>query len=121
MKTIGILFVIVLAFACGGGGGGGASGVDGDKSITALEAGEVSSFCDWAIDTYGGEGVEHQCEDFTVTTPTRAECEEDYAAIPQSCEGVTVEEAEACVEAIASDPCNFGGQACAELLQCSLE
>ena len=121
MKTIGILFVIVLAFACGGGGGSD-SGVDGDKSITALETAEVESFCDWAIETYGGEGIEHECpDDFTVTTPTRQECEEDYADIPQSCEGVTVAEAEACVEAIASDPCNFGGQACAELLQCSFE
>lgn len=120
MKAIGITFLLVLAIACGGGGSASVSGVDQNKAITTLETDEVETFCDWMIDTYGGEAVEHQCpDDVTVTTPTMAECVAEYQQISPSCSGVTVEEMEGCIRALADDPCNFGGQACVEFLECS--
>lgn len=120
MKTFGFALLVVLAIACSSDGSGSSSGVDQSKPITTLETSEVEDFCDWMIDLYGGEAVEHECPDnVTVTTPTRAECVADYEQINANCSGVTVGEMEACIEALAEDPCNFGGQACAEFLECS--
>jgi hypothetical protein len=115
-----ILFASLLA-ACGGGGGvGDESGVDQGKPITDLDASEVSQFCTWSNATQGGAGTVHECGDgVTFEVPTQAECESDYAQIPDGCSGVTVAEMEACVSAIADDPCGaFEAEACAEYFTC---
>jgi hypothetical protein len=122
MKTIGIAFLFVVvsfvSVACGGGAAS-VSGVDQAKPITELDAGEISTFCSWAIDVQGGPGHVTECgPDVTVEAPTQDECEAGYAQIPAGCSGVTVEEMEACVNAIADDPCAESIPECNEYFSC---
>jgi hypothetical protein len=97
------------------------SGVELTKPITDLTVAEVTTFCTWAIDVQGGEGHVTTCGDgVMVVTPTQAECEAEHNGVPAACSTVTVEEMEACVLSIGTDPCAFGGTACAEFYECSL-
>jgi hypothetical protein len=114
-----MLFASVLIIGCGGDDGGDTSGVDQAKPITDLSTSEVTTFCQWSIDVQGGAGHETDCGDgVTVTVNTQAECEAEYAQIPTGCSTVTVAEMEACVDALAAEPCNFEASACAEYFAC---
>lgn len=104
--------------ACGGDDGGGdTSGVDGNKTIITMSAGEKETFCSWAIEKQGGPGSTTQCEGFTITTQTVAECVTDFGSFSTGCTA-TVAQAEACVNALATDACTGGGQACAAIFAC---
>lgn len=125
MKTglLSPLLACALLLACGGdddGGGGDGSGVDGSIAITDLGGADVTALCEWAIDIQGGAGNETDCGDgATVNVPSQAECEADYASVPDACSGISVAELEACIEAVADDPCSLGGAACADYFECS--
>lgn len=115
------LVVMVVAAACGGGVDD-TSGVDQSKVATTLTASERTDFCAWAIEVQGGPGHVTQCgPDVTVTAPTQAECEMDFAMLPQTaeCMAVTVEDVEGCVNAVGSSPCTaFESQACSKWIMC---
>lgn len=106
-----------LAIAgCGGGSGG--SGVDASKPITQLTASEVMQFCEWSVEEQGGAGTTTDCGDgVTVTVDTVQECVDGYGGFTSDCT-TTVGQVEDCIEAIAADPCSFGGAACAPLFDC---
>jgi hypothetical protein len=55
-----------------------------------------------------------------VVVPDQAACEAEHNSVPAACNTVTVDEMEACVLSIATDPCTFGGTACSEYNSCSL-
>jgi hypothetical protein len=113
------IVVFGLATAACGDSGGGDSGVDGSKKINALSSSEVQTFCGWALAEQGGPGHETMCNGgFTITAPTEMECESNYGNLKATCT-VTVSDAEACIHALAADPCMLGGTACRAVIECS--
>lgn len=109
----------LAAAACGGDDGPGeTSGVDGAKKVNTLSSSEVQTFCSWAVAEQGGAGHQTMCGDgVTFTVDTEAKCQMGYAMLSTTC-AVTVADAEACVRALAADPCSFGGTACQALIAC---
>ncbi len=84
--------------------------------MNALSADELRTFCEWSIETQGGEGATTDCgeNDFTVASV------EDCAASAY-CEActLTVGRNEDCTEAMADDPCMAGGEAClSDMMDC---
>jgi len=72
--------------ACGGDDDGdGGSGDDGSKTIVSMSESENTSFCEWAIGQQGGAGTVHQCDGFTLTVQSVAECVADFADFSASC------------------------------------
>lgn len=102
--------------ACGGDDDGG-SGVDGSKTIVSMSASERMSFCEWAIATQGGAGTVHQCEGFTLTVQSVADCAAGFGDFVASC-AATVSQGEACVAAIAAMPCMPATAACEAVFAC---
>lgn len=124
MKAIAVCgFLMCASLSACGGGGGGESGVEGSKAITELDAGEVSTFCEWLIELSGGENQVTECPGgFTWDTGTVAECEAGFGSVPAACSTVTVAEMEACGEAMADDPCTgIESQVCAEYFECAFQ
>ena len=115
-SILGLLFFSTLA-ACGGDDGDSASGVDGNKPVVSMSTSEKQSFCEWAIATQGGAGTVHECDGFTITVQTVAECVADLADFTANCQA-TVAQGEACVSAIASSPCMLGSSACDAIFAC---
>jgi hypothetical protein len=106
--------VLSLA-ACGDGDKD--SGVDGNKTIVTMTDAEKNDFCEWAIATQGGAGTVHQCDGFTLTVQTVAECVADFADFMANC-SATVSQGEACVNAIAAAPCMPATTACEAIFAC---
>ena len=122
MKSILSLFACVVLAACSGDGEEGASGLPADQPITELTDVEWSAFCEWSVEVLGEERSV-DCGDSTVTFGgTVAECEEENAEVPEACGEVTVSELEACIEVIASSPCDaLTSEECLPFLLCSLD
>jgi hypothetical protein len=111
-----VLFGLAAA-ACGGDGDDG-SGIDQSKQLTSLSTSEVSTFCEWAIAEQGGAGHQTMCGDIIITVSTQAACESNYGNLAATCTA-TVEQAESCVLALATDACSAGGDACLFLIECA--
>lgn len=117
MKQLEILVLalgLTTLVACGGDDG---SGVDGSKTIVGMSASEKQSFCEWAIAEQGGAGAMTTCGDVTITVQTVADCVAGFADFTATC-AATVAQGEACIAATASNPCEFGGAACAPIFAC---
>ena len=116
MKSyLGIVCFVLGFAACGGDSG---SGIDKNKKINALSQSEVTTFCKWAIDEQGGPGHTTMCGDIVIIVNTQMECEGQYGNFSASCTA-TVSDGEACVHALAADPCSGGGDACQTLFTCA--
>jgi hypothetical protein len=115
------LLMVAMVAACGGGPGA-SSGVTQSKAITELDAGEVSVFCEWAIEVQGGANHKTECGDgVSITVYDQAKCEAEYADVPAACSTVTVAEMEGCVNALGDNACGaFQSSACSEYLMCAL-
>lgn len=97
----------------------GESGLPVDDPVASLSDGDLSNLCDWATDAQGGEGTMTTCGDATITVAPASQCVEDLGAYDASCT-LTVGEVEACMLAIASDPCTaFDSDDCAPLFACA--
>ncbi len=118
-KIISGVALSLALVACGGDDdvGDGGSGVDGSKTIVSMSESEKTSFCEWAIATQGGAGTVHQCDGFTLTVQSVAECVADFADFQASC-AATVAQGEACVSAIAAMPCMPATTACEAIFAC---
>ena len=113
----GLALSFISLAACGGSDG---SGVDGDKTIVSMSASERTDFCEWAIDEQGGAGTVTTCGEVTITVQSVADCVASFDSFVASCTA-TVSQGETCVEAVASNPCEFGGTACAPVFACQSE
>jgi hypothetical protein len=82
------------------------SGIDQNKKLNALTADERMNFCTWSVTEEGGEGKKTQCgpNSSTSVQPVTS-CTADLSKLPATC-AVTVGQAEACIKAVAKDPCN---------------
>ncbi|CAN5728729.1 hypothetical protein BH11MYX4_BH11MYX4_15550 [soil metagenome] len=82
------------------------SGVGGTKTIGELSDTEKGLLCDWQAGRAGGYGCTRTCDGGVSTTnkANRAAC---TTSLKATCPA-TVAEAEACIAAIANDPCNLG-------------
>lgn len=110
----GLALSFISLAACGGGG----SGVDGDKAIVAMSSSERTDFCEWAIEEQGGAGTVTTCaDDVTVTVQSVSDCVASFDDFIASCTA-TVAQGETCVEAIADNPCEFGGDSCDPVFEC---
>ncbi len=109
----GLVCVTALALAACGGGGG--SGLDGNKALGSLTSAELMELCEYVAEAGPQETVD--CGDgVTVGPTTAAECAMD--PFPTDCTA-TVDDAEACADAIGDDPCNaFESEACAPIFAC---
>jgi hypothetical protein len=117
---IGLALSLATLVACGGDddvGDGGNSGVDGNKAIVSMTEAERTSFCEWAIATQGGAGTVHQCDGFTLTVQSVADCVADFGDFVASC-AATVSQGEACVSAISAMPCMPATTACEAIFAC---
>lgn len=96
------------------------SGVDGSKKLADLSAGEIGDLCDYTSDVEGGYGASKVCGDgITITVKSREACIANLEATIASCPA-TVENAEACAEAIGDDLCKLLSEPkCAFALQCT--
>lgn len=112
---LGIVCFVLGFAACGGDSG---SGIDKNKKINALSASEVTTICKWGEDEQGGPGHTTMCGDFTFIVSTQAECEAQYGNFAATC-SATVSDVEACVHALAADPCSLGGDACQTYFACA--
>jgi hypothetical protein len=112
---LGIMCFVLGFAACGGNDGG--SGIDKNKKISALSDSEVTTFCEWAIAEQGGLGHQTMCGDIVIIVNTQMQCESQYGNFSASCTA-TVSDAEACVHALADDPCSLGGDTCQTLFDC---
>ena len=116
MKSyLGIMCFVLGFAACGGDSG---SGIDKNKKMNALSSGEVTTFCTWAIDEQGGTGHRTMCGDVQIVVNTQMECEGQFGSFAASCTA-TVSDGEACVHALAADPCSLGGETCQTLFACA--
>jgi hypothetical protein len=117
MKTLlGPLVLGVLAIGCGAD----SSGVDGSKKIIDLSPAERGDVCDYTSDVQGGYGTMKVCGDgLTLSVKQRMDCITNLEETVAGCTA-TVENLEACSEAVGEDLCKFLSEpACAFLLQCS--
>lgn len=98
--------------ACGGSDG---SGLDSGKALGTLTASEMTTLCEYIVEQFPSEPVE--CGPDDVYEPqTVAECAED--TFPETCTA-TVNDAEACAEALGADVCSDTfPAACANLFEC---
>ena len=96
------------------------SGVDTAKQVSALGTDDTSTFCDWAIDKYGGESSAASCGDAGAapTGPTKQSCADDLAAKKSKGCAATVAQLEDCVKAEVADRCGARPNACASIDAC---
>lgn len=96
------------------------SGVEGSKKLAELSASESGDLCDYTADVQGGYGASKLCGDgLTITVKSREACIANIEATVASCTA-TVENAEACAEAVGDDLCKLLSEPkCAFALQCS--
>jgi hypothetical protein len=96
------------------------SGVDASKKLADLSASEIGDLCDYTSEVEGGYGASKVCGDgITITVKSREACVAMLDATVASCPA-TVENAEACAEAIGEDLCKLLTEPkCAFALQCS--
>ena len=114
---LGIILGPLAVVACGDSDGSGGSGLDGSQTVVGLSAGDKQTFCTWAIQSQGGAGTVHECEGFTLTVQTVAECVADFDQFSATCTA-TVDQAEACISAISSNPCDPATTACDAIFAC---
>ena len=112
------MIVVVAMIGCGGGGG--KSGVSSDKKLNQLSASEISDFCSYEVDVQMAPRTVDCGNGLSVTLKDKAACIASFAMFSATC-AATVEQAESCAEAVGADPCNFGGNTCAPILQCVSE
>jgi len=87
----------------GSGGGGGRPGVSGTRTLSSLSDTEIQRLCQWGVDVGGGDGRVIMCsETESVEVGTVEECRSEFP----SCDA-TVREAEDCILALWTDPCNL--------------
>jgi hypothetical protein len=112
--TRSLLLLLPLLLACGKG----ESGLPLDKTLAELDESEWEQLCEWGNAQY--EEAEVDCGDgVTVSVGTVDECVEESLAYYGECSS-TVESMEACVGAIAEDPCSSELPAeCTGILACA--
>jgi hypothetical protein len=83
------------------------SGVDGDKRVAQLDSDELHQFCEWVVDIKNATDTSVcDFEDGPPREPRTVEgCLEELAMLAPSCPG-TVEQAEACLNALKISPCD---------------
>src|SRR5687768_13541223 len=107
-----LALVQLIAVGCGGrrGDGGGidaagpvpgGSGVDGSRRLAELTPAETTTFCDWLIERFGGEGMTLSCVAGPVGAPTLESCRGEIEGASIDCPA-TVAQAESCLR----NPCN---------------
>ena len=103
--------LILFVSACSSG-----SGVDSGKAMKDLTAEEQKTICQWYSDETGG-AKETQCGALTFSPQTVDECvAEDLSTVAATCTVATVE---ACVDAMAGDPCQlFTAEDCKAYANC---
>ena len=96
------------------------SGVDGSKKLADLSLSEMGDLCDYTSDVEGGYGASKMCGDgFSISVQSREACIAQLEATVAGCTA-TVDNAEACAEAIGEDLCKLLSEPkCAFALQCS--
>ena len=97
--------LVATAFGCGSGGG---SGVDGAKSIAALESADKAALCDWMNGKLGGgydKPIVCGSETIDHTDDSQAECVQDFP----SCVA-TVAQFETCVGRFIDTKCDEAAQ-----------
>ena len=118
MRAI-LVSLVFLSIGCGDDGASTTSGVMSSKRVADLTDPEVQQFCSWGADVLDAPRTVQCGDDQTVSFDGAEECVTDYSSFPDTCE-MTVSQAEACVNALADDPCGgFGSSACAPLLECA--
>jgi hypothetical protein len=97
LSTVMVMLALVVSLAaCGSDDSG--SGVDGSKSVDALDASEKGKLCDWFANQFGGYGAVDPCALTGLEVPaTQAEC---VAAFPVCT--ATAGQLEGCVAKLAS-------------------
>lgn len=111
-----LLGFVALACSDGDDDGPGASGVDRGKYLDELTLEELGNLCQWSTPAQGG-AAEHDCDGFTLTTPSVEECSAESADIH-----CTVAQVEDCVSSTGGDPCKtLSTEPCAAYLTCALE
>jgi hypothetical protein len=112
MKSGRIILGVAVGFVFAGCGGddsaGASSGVDGTKQLSALSAGEIGSFCDWAAAKYGGYGKRVNCGLMSYSVwSDQADCSASFSPVFSHCAHGTAAQEEACLSKLAASPC-FG-------------
>jgi hypothetical protein len=104
---------LALAAACGGDSGG--SGVDGDKRLSALTAGDITSICEYSVAALRAR--REFCE--PARDVTVADCVAATEPPPSTCTA-TVAQLEACIDAQAElvDDCDTDPPECEVLEAC---
>jgi hypothetical protein len=95
---------LTLAIAgCGGGSSSSTSGLPSAKRLIELTDAEKGTFCDWAVEKYGGYGRTCNSDWAFMSYPNREACIADAPSSTNTptCED-TVGQAEACVNAMGS-------------------
>lgn len=109
-----LLLLLPLLAACGMG----ESGLPLDKTLGELDEDEWTQMCEWGDEQYGSTEVD--CGDgTTVDMGTVDECVTESMTYYDECSS-TVESMEACISAIAEDPCSSDLPAeCTGILACA--
>jgi len=115
MKRLSWLCVSIVTIGCSSSSGSG-SGVTGTKKLTELSTTEQDQLCAYSVDIEGGPRTV-SCSDGDVTIDDKATCVASFDSLGAQCTA-TVDDAEACAEAMAKDPCNFTIDACTALFTC---
>jgi hypothetical protein len=113
---LGIVCFVLGFAACSDNDDG--SGIDKNKKVSALSDSEVTTFCNWAITEQGGPGHTTMCGGILIVVNSQMDCESQFGNFATSC-SATVSDAEACVHALAADPCTGGGDTCQALFTCA--
>jgi len=121
MKPFLSLFACAALAACAGDVDESASGLAADQPITELTDVEWTALCEWSVGLLGEERSV-DCGDSTVTFGGSVdECEAENAEVPEACSEITVSDLEACIEVLASTPCDALTSAeCLPFLLCSI-
>ncbi|MCA9678017.1 MAG: hypothetical protein H6709_18270 [Kofleriaceae bacterium] len=112
-----IFATICAGLALGACGSDTASGVPGDTKLAEMSTSEATDFCEWGIDAQGGAGAMHVCGDVTIYVQSVADCVSSFGTFPSDC-AATVAQGEACIDALAADPCDLQAAACAPVYAC---
>jgi hypothetical protein len=90
--------------------------------LSQLNDAQLAQLCDWSAAKEGGYGATESC-DGGITVHAKASQQDCVTSsrtetAKATCTA-TVSDAETCINALASDPCDIGTPACAPLISCA--
>ena len=112
-------WLCLLAVAACSSSSSSTSGVDPTKKLSALSSDERDKLCAFSVQVENAPRTVN-CPNMTsIMLKDKASCLTSFNEVTLQCEA-TVNDAEACFDAIGADPCSFGVGACTALFTCIL-